>query len=157
MSEGYSRADGPHAVKIVFDLDGTLANIEHRLHRITGEKKNWEAFHADMVNDGVHGSVATLFRGMRTLGYRMIISTGRFEANRPETEGWLRNRLLFPHDLFMRPDGDYRPDYEVKEDMLRDLQIGRNNILFVVDDRSSVVEMWRRNGLTVLQCAKGDF
>lgn len=37
------------------------------------------------------------------------------------------------------------------------LQIGRDNILFVIDDRDSVVEMWRRNGLTVLQCAKGDF
>ena len=151
------RADAPRTSKIVFDMDGTLANLEHRLHHITGEKKDWDAFHAGMVDDGVHGPVAALFRGMRALGYRIIVSTGRFEANRPQTEKWLEDHMLFHHDLFMRPDGDYRPDYEVKEEMLRDLQIGRENILFVVDDRASVVEMWRRNGLTVLQCAKGDF
>jgi len=30
-------------------------------------------------------------------------------------------------------------------------------IEFVVDDRQQVVDMWRRNGITCLQCDVGDF
>jgi phosphoglycolate phosphatase-like HAD superfamily hydrolase len=158
MNNSYDRASSPFAIKIIFDIDGTLANNSHRLHYITGgKKKNWEGFRAELENDVPNSPVVTLLRAMKTLGYRIIISTGRFEESRTRTEKWLRKHLIFYHDLFMRPNGDFRPDYEVKEDMLRDMQIGRDNILFVVDDRDSVVEMWRRNGLTVLQCAKGDF
>lgn len=29
---------------IVFDLDGTLADCEHRIHHITKEPKDWRAF-----------------------------------------------------------------------------------------------------------------
>lgn len=151
------RASGPHAESVVFDLDGTLADVGHRLHHLTGDRKDWNAFHAGMADDGLNGPVATLFRGLKTLGYRMVIATGRFEASRSQTEVWLRDRVLFHHDLFMRPDGDFRADHLVKEDMLRGLQIDRDSVLLVVDDRRRVVEMWRRNGLTVLQCAEGNF
>ncbi len=159
MNNPYDRASSPFTFKIIFDIDGTLTNNTHRLHYITGgeKKKNWEGFRSAMEEDEPNGPVVTLLRAMKTLGYRIILSTGRFEESRTRTEKWLRKHLIFYHDLFMRADGDFRPDFEVKEDMLRELQIGRDNILFVVDDRASVVEMWRRNGLTVLQCAKGDF
>ena len=157
MARKDDKADSTWAQKVVFDMDGTIANVDHRLHHITNGKKDWDAFSAGCVDDTPNGNITALLSGMRTLGYRIVIATGRFEAYRPQTEKWLKDNLIWPHDLFMRPDGDYRLDYEVKEDMLRDLQIGRDNILFVVDDRASVVEMWRRNGLTVLQCAKGDF
>ena len=157
MNNSYDRASGPFAVKVIFDIDGTLANINHRLHHVTSGEKDWEAFHGGISDDVPNGPVVTLLRVMRTTGYRIILTTARFEKHRARTEEWLANNTIFYHDLFMRPNGDFRPDYEVKEDMLRGLQIGRDNILFVVDDRTSVVDMWRRNGLTVLQCAKGDF
>ena len=34
---------------------------------------------------------------------------------------------------------------------------GKYNIKFIVDDRDQVVKMWRSLGLTVLQCAEGNF
>lgn len=144
-------------MKVIFDIDGTLADNSHRRHYISGREPDWESFNGESSNDSPNIPVVTLLRMMKDAGYRIILSTGRFEKDRNRTEKWLEDNAIFYHDLFMRPDGDHRPDYEVKEDMLRELQIGRENILFVVDDRSSVVEMWRRNGLTVLQCAKGDF
>jgi len=30
----------------IFDIDGTLADVSHRLHYITGETKDWDAFFA---------------------------------------------------------------------------------------------------------------
>ena len=143
--------------KVIFDIDGTLANNSHRRHYIAREEKDWVSFNSASEDDIPNPPIVTLLQGMKTLGYRIIVSTARFERERIRTEKWLRDHDILYHDLFMRPDGDFRHDYLVKEDMLRDLQIGREGILFVVDDRTSVVEMWRRNGLTVLQCAKGDF
>ena len=42
-----------------------------------------------------------------------------------------------------------------KREMLAGLD--RSRILFVVEDRSRVVEMWRSEGLACLQCAPGEF
>lgn len=36
---------------VVFDLDGTLADGDHRLHHITGETKDWRAFFAACGDD----------------------------------------------------------------------------------------------------------
>ena len=55
----------------------------------------------------------------------------------------------------LRPDGDRRTDVIVKREMLAGLD--RSKILFVVEDRSGVVEMWRSEGLVCLQCAPGEF
>jgi hypothetical protein len=43
----------------------------------------------------------------------------------------------------------------VKREMLAGMD--RSKILFVVEDRSGVVEMWRSEGLVCLQCAPGEF
>jgi hypothetical protein len=48
-----------------------------------------------------------------------------------------------------------RSDVKAKREMLRG--VDKDKILFVVEDRSRVVEMWRSEGLTCLQCAHGDF
>ena len=57
----------------------------------------------------------------------------------------------------MRGDKDSRPDSEVKQDILKQLKDEGKEILFVVDDRQSVVDMWRTSGITCLQCKKGDY
>ena len=57
----------------------------------------------------------------------------------------------------MRGDKDNRPDSEIKQDILKQLQKEGKEILFVVDDRQSVVDMWRANGITCLQCKKGNY
>jgi hypothetical protein len=60
----------------------------------------------------------------------------------------------------MRPDERRSdPDWEVKQDMLHEIlkTLDKENILFTVDDRQKVVDMWRANGLTCLQVAEGNF
>ena len=56
----------------------------------------------------------------------------------------------------MRKDGDFRADYIVKQEIY-DMHIKGKNVLFVMDDRQQVVDMWRRNGLKCFQVAEGNF
>jgi|TARA_R110000823_G_scaffold205986_1_gene336775 hypothetical protein len=60
----------------------------------------------------------------------------------------------------MRPNKQRSvPDYEIKQGMLDGIlnHVSKENILYAVDDRQQVVDMWRSNGITCLQCAVGNF
>lgn len=76
---------------------------------------------------------------------------------RRPTEEWLHKHNV-PYDfLFMRGEIDFREDSDVKEEIYRE-KIERNyQVLFVVDDRKSVVDRWRKMELICLQCAPGNF
>jgi len=87
----------------------------------------------------------------------MEIVTGRNERFRQITERWLTwNEIPFSR-LTMRPNKDQRPDYIIKQEILDGFLSEGLDITFTVDDRQQVVDMWRRNGITCLQCDVGDF
>ena len=46
---------------IVFDIDGTLADLSHRLKWVQGEEKNWDKFYEEVEKDDVIEPVAQLF------------------------------------------------------------------------------------------------
>jgi len=88
-------------------------------------------------------------------GIKIILCSGRNEEHRPETVQWLTQQGVNYHELILRANGDKRSDMIVKREMLPG--IDRSKILFVVEDRSRVVEMWRSEGLVCLRCAPGEF
>jgi predicted kinase len=57
----------------------------------------------------------------------------------------------------MRGEGDYRPDTTIKKEMLTDIRAQGYDVRLVVDDRPSVVEMWKAEGLTVLAHDSGEW
>ena len=59
--------------------------------------------------------------------------------------------------MFLRPDGDFRPDEEFKADLADRFEKLGGKIDLVFDDRNKVVDMWRQRGTTVVQVAEGDF
>ena len=140
---------------VIFDIDGTLADISERVHHIRKKPKNWNAFTAGMAQDKAIHSMVRLCNILYAAGLRIILCSGRNEANRPETVEWLAKQGVQYHELLLRRDEDYRSDAVVKREILLGLDKGK--ILFVVEDRSRVVEMWRSEGLTCLQCAPGEF
>lgn len=143
---------------ILFDIDGTLADIAHRRPFLDGDRPDWNKFNSHMGDDVPNTPVVELYRTLwDTEKYDLIIVSGRNEDFREITERWLVwNEIPFTQ-LLMRPSGDFRPDVEVKSDILAKIQSAKRDILFAVDDRQSVVDMWRRNGITCLQCDVGDF
>ena len=139
-------------VAVIFDIDGTLANIDHRKHFILDRETNWQKFFDEAINDGVYADVAALADTLHNCKFPILLVSGRPDSHRTITEEWLRNNFIEHEELHMRKAGDYRQDSVVKKEILAGLR-ERYHIWFVVDDRQQVVDMWRAEGLTCLQCA----
>ena len=152
--------DGINRDTIVCDLDGTLCDISHRTHWVqvpSGVRKNWDAFFSEVPNDTPNRPVLDLLYIVSEYSH-IIFCSGRPERCRSDTMQWLE-KYYFPegaYELYMRQDGDFRRDDVVKQEIL-DKYIDKERVKFVLDDRDQVVDMWRRNGLTCLQVAEGDF
>lgn len=132
---------------VVFDIDGTLADLKHRLPLLP----NYNAFFDEMHKDTCIESVAELARIIYDTGvYQVILSSGRPDSHREETLRWLADNAIPHHRLYMRKTGDYRPDHVIKNEVREKIQEDYH-ILLVIDDRPKVVEMWRSHGLKVLQ------
>ena len=142
---------------IIFDLDGTIADISHRRVYLEGNS-DWSKFNAEIGNDIPNAPIVELYLSLWGMNkYNIIIVTGRSEEYRPITEHWLTwNEIPFMR-LIMRKRKDNRSDCIIKQEILNLIISEGADILFSVDDRSQVVDMWRNNGITCLQCAPGDF
>lgn len=138
---------------IIFDIDGTLANLDHRLHYIKNGKRDWQAFHDNVHLDIPIKPMVELCHTLYNARYSIILVTGRMESNREATKNWCIDHEIWYDELYMRPTNDYRPDTVVKKEILDQIKNKFNReILFAVDDRSSVVKMWRDAGIICLQC-----
>lgn len=138
---------------VIFDLDGTLADITHRLHFIKRDKPDWNSFHDACVNDAPNPRIIRIYKALVAgTDCQFFIASGRNGTVRNETESWLYLYNIAHDKLIMRPKGDHTPDHELKEKWLLEGKFGPiGDILCVFDDRQRVVDMWRRNGLTCLQ------
>ena len=140
---------------VIFDIDGTLADVSERIHHVRKKPKNWNAFFQEMAQDKAIHSMVRLCNILYASGIQIILCSGRNEEHREQTVEWLAKQGVNYHDLLLRKDKDRRSDTEVKRELLTALD--KSKILFVVEDRSRVVEMWRSEGLVCLQCAPGEF
>jgi len=140
---------------VIFDIDGTLADTSEREHHVRNHPKNWNAFFAGMAQDKAVVSMVRLSNILYDAGVYIILCSGRNERHRGETVEWMNREGVRYHELRLRADDDMRSDVKAKREMLHGLD--KSKILFVIDDRSRVVEMWRSEGLVCLQCALGDF
>lgn len=152
---------------VIFDIDGTLADCSHRLHYITQKPKDWDSFFGQVDKDRPITEIRDLaFACLISDQFKVIFCTGRPEKTRKATLKWLENQGLIKitienldakDRLFMRKDKDHRPDDEVKQDLLKEIRAAGYNPIVVFEDRSRVVEMWRRNGIKCCQVAPGDY
>lgn len=145
----------PHL--IVCDLDGTLADVEHRLHHIRRRPKDWNAFFLACGDDLPIRNTIGLLRRLHEVGHRVLIVSGRSDLVREETEAWLARQGVPYDELVMRRQDDRRPDTVVKGEMIEEHGLRPENVLMVLDDRASVVAMWRERGFHTFQVAEGNF
>ena len=138
---------------VIFDLDGTLCNCEHRLHYIKQTPKDWDNFHDACVNDLPNPEVVELFQVLsKSQGLFGVICSGRPDSHRGRTGGWLADHGLSYSYLLMRPTGDYRPDTVVKAEMLEKIRGGLGlKPVMAVDDRPDIVKLWRAAGIPTLE------
>jgi len=118
--------------------------------------KNWDAYYQNIEKDKLVGPINVLVWALYAAGYKILIVSGRpTDKAGKETVAWLEKYSIPYEHIFMRGGGDHRPDYIVKKEILDRLPAHR--ILFTIDDRDQVVQMWRKNGLACLQVAEGNF
>ncbi len=144
--------------KAIFDLDGTLALIDHRRHLVKGDNKNWELFYEMCIEDKPNIPVIRMFQALRDQGWKLEIWSGRDAIVRPQTRAWLKAHDIQFNTLQMRPSGSFQKDDEMKEKWLTESRWwGNEDPQIVFDDRNKVVDMWRRNGIVCCQVAPGNF
>lgn len=139
----------------VFDVDGVLADVGHRLRHLEGPRKDWGAFFAAAHLDPPLHTGLELARELAG-DYALAYLTGRPEGLRQVTQRWLHQHALPPGPLWMRPPRDYRPARVMKLDALARLG-ARHTVEVVVDDDEEVVAALRDAGYAVLQATWATF
>ena len=146
---------------VIFDLDGTLANIDARRKLATkpNGKLDWDVFFdpSNIKLDVPNEPVVKMAELFAENGFNIVIFSGRTNKTEHTTRSWLtHNRVPF-HKLVMRDDvRHFVPDTTLKKQFLNE-HVDINDVFLVVDDRQQVVDMWRSLGLTVFQVAEGNF
>jgi len=154
---------------VIFDIDGILANADHRLHYLQKSPKDWDSFFKseEMAKDelilaGIGMLYSVLDRAHLSGELGAVFFTGRPEKTREATTEWFKTKVELhfhqrrtPVKILMRPDGDFRNDDILKEQWL--LELGPQNVLCAFEDRTRIVEMYRRHGVTCYQGAPGNF
>ena len=147
---------------VIFDLDGTLADISaRRALSIIDGKMDWDRFFnpENIKLDEPNIPVIKAARVFAQTGHRVIILSGRSKATKDITRKWLADNNV-PFDILkMRPTNHpwkFMPDDKLKQHWL-DTLLNKDDIICVFDDRQKVVNMWRENGVACFQDAPGDF
>lgn len=135
---------------IIVDIDGTLSHINE-----DNPRNPYDASRA--MEDTLDDAVSVITGMAYKHGYKVIILTGRHSGHLDVTKEWLKENGVEYDEIYSRQEGDIRKDYIVKEELYRTHVEPRFKVKFVLDDRQSVVDMWRRIGLKCLQVQLGDF
>jgi hypothetical protein len=137
---------------IIFDIDGTCANNEHRQHHLEKDPKDWPAFLGACRGDAPITPVCKMAQAMCAAGNRIIFCTGRSEEYADDTWAWLDEHVTLTKEsvMYMRDKGDHRPDHEIKLDLLNQMKADGFNPELVIEDRQTVIDMWKSQGILVL-------
>lgn len=131
---------------IIFDIDGTLADMGKRSpYSDKPEEYLEDTLHVDIVNE-----MAKWHNNL------IIFCSGRDSKFKQVTADWIEKHGMTGL-LLMRKEGDTRPDWIVKQEILRDEIAPYFNPIAVYDDRDQVCAMWRAQGLRCYQVADGNF
>lgn len=133
----------------MFDIDGVLADVRHRLHYIRVRPKRWDEFFAAAPADDTLSPGVDLLHTAVADGFSVVYSTGRPERCRADTVEWFERHGLPRGQLRMRHDRDRRPARLVKLAVLEELH-ARGGVAYAVDDDQAVVETLRAAGFEVV-------
>lgn len=149
----------------IFDIDGTVALIDHRRHILDREdRQKWRDFYAACDKDLPNEPVIRTLEGLRHAGSDIWFFSGRSDEVRDKTVAWLAHHTSFMSweldgpMLTMRAAGDYTADDVLKKQWLDAMLVDdRRRLVAVFEDRNKVVAMWRDAGVPCFQVAPGEF
>lgn len=104
---------------MIFDIDGTLADISAREHHVRSNPKNWDAFFEGMAEDKAVASMVRLCNILYDAGVYIVLCSGHNQRHRGETIRWMQREGVKYHELRLRADDDFRSEVTAKREMLR--------------------------------------
>lgn len=143
----------PEKSLVCVDMDGTLADVTHRLHFVQGDQKDWKGFFFNMHGDSLRQDVYETVK-QKSYDHTIIIVSARPENYRAVTEAWLNYHEVPYFTVLMRRESDKRDDTEVKKGIY-ETYLKHYPIDTVIDDRPKVIRMWRELGLNVIDVGNG--
>lgn len=134
---------------IISDIDGIVANCEHRLFWAKAKLYNEFYSDANILRDEPIKSGITFLQmldGGLTSVTRIVFCSGRNETCKEATREWLRREVKLDYDaLYMRKDGDHRKSEVAKVELVEEIirsYIARgediNEIYYIDDDPNNV-------------------
>lgn len=154
---------------IIVDIDGTIADLTHRLHHMQVRPKRYEEFHGSAMGDKpIQITIDIITHLWEKDMYDVLFVTGRPEKIRQVTLDWLNEHTIYKSGptlpeggdgwrLFMRETDDKRQDPVVKREIYEQHIEPHYDVKLVFEDRRSVYKMWRELGLLTYAVAEGDF
>ena len=142
----HNNPDNPKA--IIVDIDGTIADHDGIRGHYEYEKVSLDKPHRDIID---------VVNSYYDMGIVVIVVSGRNESCLEDSVQWLEDNGVKYHEIYFRATEDRRPDWKIKDQIIRENIQYRYHVLFCLDDRNQVVEHNRAMGYRVLQVAPGDF
>lgn len=145
-----------HPKAVIFDLDGTLADNNHRSPFDLSK----------LLDDAPREMVVTLLTMLHGKGYKILTVSGRESGTKEEPAKYRNDTIqwMMRHGIgikidnhYQRKQGDSRKDDIVKEEIFWKHIAPVYDVKLAVDDRDQVVEMWRRIGVECWQVNFGEF
>ena len=136
---------------VIFDVDGTLADVEEFLHHLVhrpDSPRDWKRFHTEVGKAKVKRDVFAMLKLYTIRNINIILLTSRNEEWRGETVEWLKNNHIHYDELMMRSKGDHRSAPEFKEDRFKKIMQDWN-IVQVFDDHPGVCGVAEELGIPV--------
>lgn len=135
---------------IIVDVDGTLVDVSSLRHYVLGAQKpdgsyntkNFDAFHRGSVDCPPIEQTVKLVQQYADSGHAVLIVTARSDKYYPQTAWWLADHKIPHSDLYMRAEGDFRPDYEVKRDIYARIVKKWGTVVHAIDDNPAVIALW---------------
>ena len=137
---------------VLCDIDGTIANNDHRQHYLKG-KKDWDGFFSELINDEPIFPIINKVIEEHNAGKNIIFLTGRPERYRKSTILWLKRYFNFDLEILMRKDTDRRDKLITKKEMFEQ-NFDKENIELIIDNDKDLLNMWREMNIATIDANK---
>jgi hypothetical protein len=138
------------------DLDGSLADCGHRVHWVQNKPKNYDAFEAECHKDPINIQVHEVLKGLKAIGYKILIVSARMDGRKQLTLDWLAKHKVHYDAIYLRKQNDTRKDDIIKKELLDKIKSDGYSLCMAFDDRKRVKHMLVSNNIYVFDLNQTD-
>lgn len=147
--------------KAVFDLDGTLLDLEGIRDWALGKRDDYEVFHSLALKAPANEYVVDALHALWDTGWEIFVLTARSSVYYAGTCEWLAKKSIPFHHLKMRPSDNTEDDVVVKKNMLLNHVLPWGNQFsyphLAFEDNPKIVELYKSYGIPTVHVPGWDY